>query len=187
MSVDFTEWTSNAVRVSKADAVELYAVCRQAERSIDHALHGAEQWAGLLHYYNADRRDRLRRVTARLSRVCEGRSAPSRTSVLHLSTRCPLKIVAAMLANRLRNKWSFHPQEVAFIVSAMHAMTEFLAHERMPDSQSLVDCRMDLRASEDIIEMRLIRVPELRVAVRIEHYCQPAHLQSVSFADLGIE
>ncbi len=171
--------------LSRKVLLAVYGCCRQAERSVDFALGGAEQWQGLRDYYDEVKRSAVRRVTWDL-REKDGAS-PGRPTRRRLERSVIVPLVLwpfRWIGNRGRRTWRFSKEQVAFLHGILEQFQEALDQSEPPAAADLIGLRMDLHACATLIERRLVGVAELKTARQIEHFCQAPHLRTVSLQDL---
>jgi hypothetical protein len=174
-----------SVEIQKRLALQLFAYAREAERSVDFACHGPEQWASLRDYYGGEKREALRELLKQIEPFIPpyppllDRSQFYASDFLWLLRRPFIR-----LANRKRLDWQFAPREIVFIHQIFNYLLDLLAAEPAPPAQTLVNLRMDFSTCEDIIDTRLHGVPELGRALKVEHFCQNERGEYVKIKDL---
>ena len=173
------------VEIPKRLALELFAYAREAERSVDSASHGPEQWALLRDYYGEEKRDALRQMLKQIKPLIPTylplleRRQFDTTSFFWLLCRPFVR-----LANRKKLSWRFARNEIVFIHQSFNYLLDLLAIEPAPPALTLVNLRMDFWACEYLVETRLRGVPELEKAVHIEHFGQSDYIEHVKIKDL---
>ena len=177
--------TKSTVEISKELAIKLFAYAREAERSVDFAHLGPDQWALLRDYYGLRKQEALREIVRQLSSLI-----PPDPPLLErhqfekggLIRRLRLPIIR--LANLTKLNWKFSRAEIIFIRQCFQYLIDVLPLWPRPPAQVLVNLRMDLFACECMIENHLYGLPELEKASRVEHFCQPDHIEHVTIDDL---
>lgn len=168
-------------KIAKPLVLKIYCLARQAERSFDFTLGSDRQWQRLRQYYGEGRLSELRQVVSTLEGFrLPGNGLISRKEVYSFGV---WEIVTSPW-NRFRNAWSFSIREILFMVQTLKTAVRHLEREEKPADPSLVETRRDLYTVEGIIEKKLVGVPALKVAARIEHFCQADHIQSIKMDEL---
>lgn len=175
------------IEIDKSFALKLYSYARQAERSVDFAIASSTQWARLLQYYASERQEGLHAIAQRLR--CEIKNNGPVPARRHFESVDLVRIVLlplTHLVNQTRRAWHFAHDEAHFISATFDSFIKTLSSMANPPEQCLIELRMDLFMCELIIERHLYGVPELRKAEKIEHFCQPDHIQHFTMEELGV-
>jgi hypothetical protein len=173
------------VDVSKSLAIQLFAYAREAERSVDYANRGPDQWDLLREYYGPKKQEALRGTVEQLERLI-----PTNPPLLerHQFEKAAfislLRLPIVRLLNLKRLNWRFSHSEIIFIHQCFRGLMDTLRLRPAPPAQILVNMRMDFFACECIIARRLYGISELEKASRVEHFCQPDHIEHVTMDDL---
>ena len=176
------------IRLDKGEVIALYCYCRQAERSLDHALSGCgEPWRGLQEYYETGRREEVLALVKLLTNLGgDLRKVPARAAIAHMSFYSPMLFLVRRVANVWKSSWSFSRDEITFMLATMTRFLNVLETEEPDRLDERISLRMDLHACQRIIEDRSCGCRELRWANRVEHYLQPDFIEHVSLEQLGV-
>jgi hypothetical protein len=175
-----------AIHAGKLDVLKFFCLARQAERSIDFALSSQRQWDLLRQYYDSARLGILESAVDSLRTLLPQAAAPaSRDAAYRLRVFWVLTYPVRIILNRFRTTWSFRETELQFILQTFQAVIDILKRREKPESPRLVQARMDLHACEVIIERKLIGLPEIRQAERIEHFCQASHIKPFNLEEIA--
>jgi len=175
-----------AISIRKWEALSFFCLARQAERSIDFALSSERQWDLLRKYYDSARLEMLESAVESLLTVTPAAAAPaSRDQAFRVSLYWVLAYPARIILNRFRSSWRFQETDLQFILQTFQSVIDFLRRRQKPEARSLVQTRMDLHACEVIIERKLVGLPEVRQAQRIEHFCQAPHIKPFKLEEIA--
>ena len=173
------------VEIQKRLGIQLFAYAREAERSVDFACHGPEQWVLLRDYYGDEKREALRDILGQLEPMipsCPPLLDRNQFDTTTFAWLCRRPFVR--LANRNKLKWRFARNEIVFFHQSFHYLLDLLALEPAPPALALVNLRMDFFTCEHLIDSRLYGIPEIEKAVRVEHFCHNEHIEHIKIADL---
>jgi hypothetical protein len=165
------------VILSSENIVELYCICRQAERSVHRAL--GWHWEAFRAYYGAERQTYLeaweRKLVDLVGPGSQWHSFANRDALV-AQVRKPgffRVIFGAWFANR-RRTWSFSPAEIAFAARVLYSLIDVIGQALRPADQHLIDLRMDLWACEYLLDCRCHGLSRLERARHVEHFMQTA-------------
>jgi hypothetical protein len=174
-----------AAEVYKNLAIQLFAHAREAERSVDFVCMGPDQWALLKDYYGPGKQAALREIVDQLKPFIHPYSPLlDRKEFLKGSFSWLLRRPFIRMTNRTKKKWTFSGTEIAFIHQTFQCLIDILVLQPAPPALVLVNMRMDLYTCEHIIQRRLYGIPEIEIASRVEHFCQPDHIEHLKIEDL---
>jgi hypothetical protein len=173
-------------RLPKELVIRCYALCREAERSVDRALH--VPWPAFVAYYAGPRTDALDLLLARLKETCsrpircregEGSGARSQPRLLE-------RLLCRLGSWRAGRKavFAFREEEVRWVITSLEHLVTLLGRTARPDQEDLIAARMAMLDCERLIESRCCGLPELKQAARIEHFLYPDHWEPVKLEDL---
>lgn len=170
--------------------VRCYALCREAERSVDRALVSAS-WSDLVAYYHEkiETIEQTREQLASMMPESATAQAPPDQEEVFRNHR-PWALFRAVLGKWVAARsewWAFPCPEVQFLVSKLHSLTDLLRERDRPAQGALIRLRMDLFDCQRVIDRRCQGLPELEKAARIEHFLHPEHCIPVKFEDLIAE
>jgi hypothetical protein len=174
------------VKLSRRLVIETYALCRQAERSVDKVLD--YRWPEFTAYYRGNRGAAVKRVVEQLRQLASDGAcdpSPGREEL----TRHPRRpgLVQFLFGKWLaagKKEWSIPCREIGFTAAALQALARLIDQDERPDHDTLVELRMDLWAAQWLLEGHCYGLSELARAVRMEHFSQSDHLVTVTLADL---
>lgn len=174
------------IMVQKKLALQLYCLARQGERSIDFGLQSLPMWSEMREFFDGRRRSRLELAERTVLRLLpEGNLPLSTRDEIPDRTAHLFPIYVGRLAlNRFRSRWRFPVREVAFLARTFKSLVSVLQSPEKPDTNALVNLRLDLAACQWIIAGRLMGVSTLRRTQRIEHFGQSAHVASLKWEDI---
>ncbi len=173
------------VSLDKALALTIYAVARQAERSLDFGMQSQAMWDGLRDYYNQERMERFGDAVAALrAKMPEQVECVTREQVDFVGGLWIVAYPFRSAMNRFRTTWRFSKIEVQFMLQSLDAFLDMLKHADKPDSHELVQVRMQLCSIQRVIERRLVGLPALRSASNIEHFGQSAYRSFIEFDEI---
>jgi hypothetical protein len=155
----------NGALLSKDEVIRCYALCRQAERSVDRALQPSS-WPDFVAYYYPSRVGTIEQIVARLRE----KLSPAFTYPDEGKGRKYL--------------FPFREQQVRAIIAALDGFLSLLRRADGPDQQELIAVRKALFDCEYAMEPLLRRLPEYHQALRIHHFLFPTHLESVTLEEL---
>jgi hypothetical protein len=173
------------IQISKNLAIRTFAYAREAERSVDYSFRGEGQWGLFKEYYAPTKQADLRDLVDQLKPLVPSfppmieRQRFSESVVPWFLTR-PF----AVLANQKKTTWQFPLDEIVFLHQTFQCLIEMLPLQPAPPRLTLVNLRMDFWTCQYLIRRRLYGVPQIKQATRIEHFCQPEHIQHTELEDL---
>jgi hypothetical protein len=173
------------VEIPKKLAIQLFAYAREAERSVDFSYMGPDQWVLLQDYYGPGKQAALREIVDQLKPLIP--SYPpllARDQFFKGTLTWILRRPFIRLANLSKLKWRFSRNEIIFINQAFKCLLDIVPLRPVPPALTLVNMRLDLFTCECIIQRRLDGIPEIEKANRVEHFCQPDHIEHVKIEDL---
>jgi hypothetical protein len=185
ISVDLREDWVMAAEIHKKLAIQISAYAREAERSVDFACMGPDQWIGLQGYYGPAKLAALRDIVDQLKPFMP--SYPplmDRRQFGKGSFAWLLRRPFIRMANLNKMKWRFSRDEIVFIHQTFQCLLEMLLLQPTPPAVVLVNMRTDLYMCECLIHRRLCGIPDIEKATRVEHFCQPSHLVHIRIEDL---
>lgn len=174
------------VSLSRRLVVETYAVCRQAERSVDNVLNN--NWAEFAAYYRGERAAAVKRVAGQLRRLNSDRACDPTLGREELtrSSRRP-GLVQFLFGKWLaagKGEWSIPCTEIGFTAAALQTLAQLVDQDERPEHDTLVELRMNLWAAQWLIEGHCYDLPALGKAARMEHFHQSDHLVTVTLDEL---
>jgi hypothetical protein len=163
-----------------------YGYAREAERSVDAVL--GNKWSELTDYYQP-KTAALTSLTASLQNLLPRQAGSPRSLTGEEIGRAvsPPGLVAVLFGSwiaRWKSTWRFSDREVAFLISTLNTLLEFLKKPESPSREELIALRRELYVCEYLIECRCHGLPELTTAKRIEHFRQSPYLVPVKIQDL---
>ncbi len=174
------------IRLPKELVIRCFALCRQAERSVDRALFAP--WDEFVAYYGPDRVSALEAVVARLTDTLLQpgvAQAPPRFEEVYPRE---LRLVFGFLLSKLpifrKSTFGFREPEIRFVLARLQALLNVLASKERPAQDELIALRMAMYDCQRLLEWRCPWMPELNKALRIEHLFFPEHLVPVTMAEL---
>jgi hypothetical protein len=178
---------SRRIQLPKELVIRCFALCRQAERSLDHAL-GAP-WLEFVAYYSPPRLGALEDLVARLE---DRLPQPASPGVLPSSDELFRGRTWQMLFHLLLGRWvqarktafGYREPVVRFILAQVRTLLAYLASKERPDQQELIALRMAMFDCQRLLETPCPWLPELRSASRVEHFLYPEHLVPVTLEEL---
>jgi hypothetical protein len=172
--------------MDKRLALTLFCYCRQAERSVDFALSSAVQWRRLCDYYDAQKREGLAWMLENLRSLnADCHKAPHRTAFA-IPVFAVFIAIWRLLTNPLRSWWAFPASELGFIYTTLATFADALNYQNPPELSARINLRMDFNLCESFIQGRMLGLPEFQKASTIEHFCQAAHVKSVTMDEMGL-
>jgi hypothetical protein len=175
-------------RCSKRGALSLFCVFRQGERSIHFALSSPVEWAQLRSFYDFDKRKRISAIIDDFRRagiVSENVSAP-RSMITHGLISMAMRM-AGLICNRFKCNWTFRLQEAEVFGATLARLLKTVQYVSAPETDELIQLRLDCFYCHYAIRQRLIGLSELRKANSIEHFNQSLFTEHFSFHDLGLD
>src|SRR5262249_22216779 len=170
----------------KSEALKLFCLARQAERSIDFALSSERQWDLLRHYYHSERLGMLECAVESLRGLAPAAATPISTDqAFRLRLWWILTYPARKLLNRVRAFWRFKETELKFILQTFQSVIDSLRRRHKPNARTLVQLRMELLTCQLIIERKMVGLPQIREAERIEHFCQAPHIKPFKLEEIA--
>jgi len=91
-----------------------------------------------------------------------------------------------LVANKFKKAWSFSRKELSFFCSAFEHLLRVLDYAELPAIQELIDLRMDFYVCQWIIAGRLIGVPELKRAGKVEHFNHSDFVEHVTLEQMNV-
>jgi hypothetical protein len=165
--------------MEKPLVLRLYCLLRQAERSLQAALYPG-QWLRLQQYYDSEKRDFIRKVLAEIASLLQHGDGPLPCSHFsRLSIGWLVSYPFRTLWNRHRTRWLFPEPEVRFLAETGRVFLDALSAAGDPSNHDLIQLKINLYVSAWVIERRLVGLPELRRAVKIEHFAPSPHQESI--------
>jgi hypothetical protein len=174
-----------SLQISKNLAIRAFAYAREAERSVDYSCRGEGQWGLFQEYYAPTKQAGLREVVNQLKPLI-----PSAPPVLERQRFSKFVVPwfllrpFAVLARQQKTTWRFPLDEIVFLHQTFQCLIEMLPLQPAPPSLTLINLRMDFWTCQYLIRRRLYGVPQIEQATRIEHFCQPEHIQHTKLEDL---
>ncbi len=179
------------IQLDKGLVVALYCYCRQAERSLDHALSAdQEHWCALREYYDAEKREGIASILKELTRLggdlgnVPARAAIARTPLFPLFA--PFRFLIRRIANLWKSSWTFSTDEVNFVLAKLTRFFHLLDGQEPGTHEELVNLRMDLSVCQWILANPTCGLPELRRARHIEHFGQADFIEHISLEKLVV-
>jgi hypothetical protein len=161
------------VGMDHTSVLRIYCLARQAERSIDFALHSQEQWELFRQYYDEARLRRLYDLVRELeTSTPNGSASISSDQIPGITPSWVLSYPLRWLVNRIRITWMFSATEIRYISHVLRTFIEVTGSVVRPGLKDLVQLRMDLYVAELVIEKKLTGLSSLEKARDIEHFCQ---------------
>jgi hypothetical protein len=163
-----------------------YGYAREAERSVDAVL--GNKWSELVDYYQ-DKIGVLASWATCLRILLPSQAAPSRPPSREDIGRAvsPPGLFSVLFGRWIaswKSTWRFSDRELAFFISTLNTLLEFLKAPESPPREELIAVRRDLYVCQYVIDCRCHGLPELVRARRVEHFRQSLHLVPVKIADL---
>src|SRR5436190_18528163 len=151
-----------SIRLTRSQALNFYCLARQAERSIDFALHPTCPWDLLRDYYLPERLARLESALEMLRGLTSDAAAPiSRDRLRFINVWWVLSYWPRVLINRIRSSWHFEEIEVQFFVQTLQSVANYIRSPEKQSAEQLVETRMDLHHCETIVGWTLAGLPIL--------------------------
>jgi hypothetical protein len=175
------------IKLPKELVIRCYALCRQAERSLDRALHAP--WAEFAAYYGPDRLSVLEAVATRLGATLPQPAvshAPPRFEEVYRQ-RALGKAFGLLLGKfRIFRKttFRFREPEIHFMLAGLQALVNLLERKEKPAQEEIIASRMAMYDCQRLLEGSCYGLPELEKANRVEHFLYPGHLQAVKLEEL---
>lgn len=174
-----------AVVLDKPLALKTACIARQAERSVAFGLLSDSEWSLMRDYYNEDRQRMVFDTIDNLEGlISKSNQHISRDSVFPCNLRTVLKYPLTRLLNCFRSRWRFNSREIQFMTNTLRTFAADLQIADKPDPQHLVELRMSLLTSHEIIGWRMAGVPEFDKAMCVEHFNQAYHLPSFTVEEI---
>lgn len=174
--------------LSKNTALLLFCYFRQAERSVHSALTFPKAWPQFLAYYDKEKQSQIAKVIDLLKDAGAGLDrVSSRQEVEHNGWLSIVRCLAALLCNRFKRSWFFSTRELSFFSVTLEHLLGLLGHPEPPETDELIELRVDCFDCHYIIASKLIGIPEIRKANAIDHFGQSKYISHVTFQDLGTQ
>ena len=176
------------IELPKELVIRCYALCRQAERSLDRALHAP--WAEFAAYYGPDRlsalEDGVARLEATLPRLGVSQSSQGFAEVCRPRG---LRRVFGLLLGRLgifrKTRFAFRAPEVRFVLAGLQALVNLLGSKERPTREEIIASRVAMYDCQRLLEGPCYGVPEMERANRVEHFLSPGHLQAIPMKEFN--
>jgi hypothetical protein len=175
------------IKLPKELVIRCYALCRQAERSLDRALRAP--WAEFAAYYGPDRLSALETVAARLEAELPQPAvshAPPRFEEVYRQRA--LGKAFGLLLGKLgifrKTTFAFREPEVRFVLAKLQALVNLLGRKERPAQEEIIASRMAMYDCQRLLEGPCYGLPELARANRVEHFLYPEHWQPVKLEEL---
>jgi hypothetical protein len=175
------------MRLDRESVLKLFCYCREAERSVHHALDAP--WPDFQAYYAPDKTEAIESLIGQLSvGLTPGGTGlvPAESSEGH--GMAPWRFFFRYWFGRLiapwERSWTFPERDVRHILATLTSLLRLLDVPARPDAHALIALRMAFYDCQRIIEGRCYGLRELEQARRIDHFHRTREQPVVQLADI---
>ena len=177
----------NGIKLTKDLVIRCFAACREAERSLDRALHAS--WPEFLAYYLPNRLAAVRKLLDDL-KGASGQSANGQIKALEMEV-VPEQVPPGLFhllwgrvtAGRKRF-FMFREAPVRYLVAHLELLLCYLGEREGPEREKLIALRMAMYNCQRLIEEPCLGLPQLAMAARVEHFLPAKNIDCVKVEDL---